>query len=56
MVRLRPSTATRDAPRLADQAIEPHIPVWDKGNRADGTFGRTDFAFDPELDQYTCPA
>jgi transposase len=41
---------------LAEQAIEPHIPVWDKGDRNDGTFGRTAFAFDPALDQYTCPA
>ncbi len=41
---------------LADQAIEPHIPVWDKGSREDGTFGRSDFIFDPKLDQYTCPA
>jgi transposase len=41
---------------LVGQAIEPHIPVWDKGSRDDGTFGRSDFSFDPELDQYTCPA
>lgn len=41
---------------LVDRAIEPHIPVWDKGDRDDGTFGRSDFAFDPSLDQYTCPA
>jgi hypothetical protein len=36
--------------------IEPHIPVWDEGSRDDGTFGRSEFSFDPELDQYTCPA
>lgn len=41
---------------LAEQKIAPHIPVWDKGMREDGTFSRTDFAFDPEQDQYTCPA
>ncbi len=41
---------------LVGQVIEPHIPVWDKGSRDDGTFGRSDFAFDPDLDQYTCPA
>ena len=41
---------------LADQEIEPHIPVWDKGNRDDGTFSRSDFIFDPERDQYNCPA
>jgi hypothetical protein len=41
---------------LVDQAIEPHIPVWDKGNRDDGTFSRSDFIFDPDQDQYICPA
>src|SRR5215831_13056211 len=41
---------------LVDQEIEPHIPVWDKGDRDDGTFSRSDFIFDPEQDQYTCPA
>jgi transposase len=41
---------------LVEQAIKPHIPVWDKGNRDDGTFSRSDFIFDPDQDQYTCPA
>lgn len=41
---------------LAQEKIAPHIPVWDKSTREDGTFSRTDFAFDPEQDQYTCPA
>ena len=41
---------------LVDQEIEPHIPVWDKGDRDDGTFSRSDFIFDPEQDQYICPA
>ena len=41
---------------LADQEIEPHIPVWDKGSRDDGTFSRSDFIFDPEQDLYICPA
>ena len=41
---------------LVDQEIEPHIPVWDKGQRDDGTFSRSDFIFDPEQDQYICPA
>jgi hypothetical protein len=27
-----------------EKAIEPHVPVWDKAERKDGTFaGRTDF-------------
>ena len=29
-----------------DQGIEPHIPVFDKSGRQDGTFSRADFAFD----------
>jgi len=41
---------------LVDQEIEPHIPVWDKGDRDDRTFSRSDFIFDPEQDQYICPA
>ena len=36
--------------------IEPHIPVFDKSKRTDGTFSRADFVFDPEADRYTCPA
>jgi hypothetical protein len=26
--------------------IAPHIPVWDKSARSDGTFSRADFVFD----------
>lgn len=37
-------------------ALNVALPVWDKGNRDDGTFGRSDFIFDPEQDQYICPA
>src|SRR6202142_4185900 len=36
--------------------IAPHIPVFDKSNRTDGTFSRVDFAFDAERDRYTCSA
>jgi hypothetical protein len=36
--------------------IAPHIPVFDKSNRTDGTFSRVDFKFGPERDRYTCPA
>ena len=31
-----------------DQGIEPHIPVFDKSVRKDGTFSREDFTYDPE--------
>jgi IS5 family transposase len=37
-----------------DRNITPHIPVWDKSARSDGTFSRTDFAFDPERNVYVC--
>ena len=39
-----------------EQEIEPHIPVFDKSGRKDGTFSRADFAYDPDADSYTCPA
>jgi Transposase domain (DUF772) len=53
------STFSRN-PNLAwgvkDKKIAPHIPVFDKSNRTDGTFSRADFSFDPQLDRYVCPA
>ena len=39
-----------------ERAIEPHIPVFDKSGRADGTFSREDFAYDHQSDVYICPA
>ena len=41
---------------VKQKKITPHIPVFDKSARTDGTFSRADFAFDPEADRYTCPA
>ena len=38
-----------------DKAIEPHVPVWDKGERKDGTFSRSEFTFNTAADTYTCP-
>jgi transposase len=38
-----------------DQGIEPHIPVIDKSQRDDGTFSRSDFAYDHAGDLYRCP-
>jgi transposase len=38
-----------------DKAIEPHVPIWEKGERTDGTFSRSDFDFDEEADHYTYP-
>ena len=40
---------------LGKQRIDPHIPVWDKGARDDGTLSRHDFAFDHDGDVYVCP-
>jgi hypothetical protein len=40
---------------LVDRKIDPHIPVWDKSERDDGTFSRSDFLYDKERDLYTCP-
>jgi transposase len=39
-----------------DRGIEPHIPVFDKSQRSDGTFSRDDFAYDHKRDCYICPA
>jgi transposase len=38
-----------------EQGINPHIPVWEKAKRKDGTFSRQDFTFDKDRDVYTCP-
>src|SRR6266851_5880043 len=39
-----------------EHGIEPHIPVFDKSQRTDGTFSRDDFAYDHKRDCYICPA
>ena len=39
-----------------DQRIEPHVPVFDRSERTDGTLSRADFAYDQEADAYRCPA
>lgn len=57
--RLVADTAYGSADNLAwlvhDQAIEPHIPVFGKDQRTDGTFSKSDFVFDHDNDSYTCP-
>src|SRR5712691_2028045 len=40
---------------VEEKNIAPHVPVWDKGERADGTFSRSDFVFDAVSNTYTCP-
>src|SRR5271154_246693 len=58
--RLAADTAYGSAEMLAwlveDRGIEPHIPVFDKSQRSDGTFSRGDFRYDHEGDAYFCPA
>ena len=38
-----------------ERGIEPHVPVFDKSKRTDGTFSREDFTFDHQGDVYVCP-
>ena len=35
-----------------ERGIEPHVNLIDKSERTDGTFSRSDFAFDTERDLY----
>ena len=58
--RLAADTAYGSAEMLGwlvhERGIEPHIPVFDKSQRTDGTFSRDDFAYDHKRDCYICPA
>ena len=38
-----------------DKGIEPHVPVWDRTQRDDGTLSSSDFQWDEQADQYRCP-
>jgi hypothetical protein len=40
---------------LVDRKIDPHIPVWDRSERDDGTFSRADFTYDKDNNLYICP-
>ena len=57
--RLSADTAYGSAENLAwlvhQRGIEPHIPVFDKSQRSDGTFSRDDFIYDHASDTYRCP-
>jgi transposase len=39
-----------------ERGIEPHVPVFDKSKRTDGSFSRDDFTYDHHGDVYFCPA
>ena len=58
--RLAADSAYGSAPSLdwlvKTKGIAPHIPVWDKSRRDDGTFSRSDFQFDEARNIYVCPA
>jgi transposase len=58
--RLAADSAYGSAENLAwlvhERGIEPHIPVFDKSERSDGTFSRSEFIYDHQADAYTCPA
>jgi len=58
--RLVGDTAYGAAPMLnwlvEEKGIAPHIPVFDRSKRDDGTFSRSDFQYDPTSDVYRCPA
>lgn len=57
--RLAGDTAYGAAPMLAwlvkEKGIAPHIPVFDRSKRDDGTLSRADFTWDAEGDVYFCP-
>jgi len=38
-----------------ERGIEPHVPVFDKSKRADGSLSRDDFTYDHQGDVYFCP-
>ncbi|HEX8813001.1 MAG TPA: IS1182 family transposase [Terracidiphilus sp.] len=38
-----------------ERGIEPHMPVFDKSSRSDGTFSRSEFTYDHKRDLYICP-
>jgi len=40
---------------VSERGIEPHVTVFDKSARKDGTFSREDFSYDRERDVYLCP-
>jgi len=40
---------------VEQQRIEPHVTVFDKSARTDGTFSREEFAYDAERNIYICP-
>ena len=40
---------------VQENGIEPHVPVWDKTERKDGTFSSSDFAWDEQENEFRRP-
>jgi hypothetical protein len=57
--RLVGDTAYGTAPMLGwmvnDKGIEPHVPVWDKAGRDDGSLSVSDFIWHEAHNEYRCP-
>jgi len=57
--RLVGDTAYGTAPMLGwmvdDKHIEPHVPVWDKTKRKDGSLSSSDFDWNESANEYRCP-
>lgn len=57
--RLVGDTAYGTAPMLGwmvkDKDIAPHVPVWDRSERKDGTLSSSEFAWDEQANEYRCP-
>ena len=39
-----------------EKQIEPHVPVWDKTERQDGTLSSSEFEWNEQANEYRCPA
>lgn len=48
-------TASLLAWMVQEKGIEPHVPVWDKTQRKDNTFSRSDFQWNEQANEYRCP-
>ena len=40
---------------VEDRGIEPHVPVWERYQRDDGTFANNEFQWNEQADEYRCP-
>ena len=40
---------------MVNEGIEPHVPVWDRTQRDDGTLSSSDFEWDERANEYRCP-